>query len=49
MSWHTTVWLWLAHAAMGGTLVLLAGCLAVRLSRQPVRRLRLIEIGRAHV
>jgi beta-lactamase regulating signal transducer with metallopeptidase domain len=44
VSWHTTVWHWLAHAALGGTLVLLAGCLAVRLSRQPARRLRLIEL-----
>src|SRR5437588_4434628 len=44
MSWHTAVWHWLAQAALGGSLVLLAGCLAVRLSRQPVRRLRLIEL-----
>ena len=44
MSWYTAVWHWLAQAALGGTLILLAGCLAVRLVRQPVRRLRLIEL-----
>jgi beta-lactamase regulating signal transducer with metallopeptidase domain len=44
MAWHTAAWYWLAHAALGGFLLLGAGGLAVRLCRQPVRRLRLIEL-----
>jgi beta-lactamase regulating signal transducer with metallopeptidase domain len=44
MTWHLWVCSWLAHAALGSLLLLTAGCLAVSLCRQPVRRLRLIEL-----
>jgi beta-lactamase regulating signal transducer with metallopeptidase domain/protocatechuate 3,4-dioxygenase beta subunit len=44
MIWHIPVWTWLAHAAVGTLLVLAAGCLGAALSRQPVRKLRLIEL-----
>jgi protocatechuate 3,4-dioxygenase beta subunit len=44
MAWQITFLSWLAHAALGGFLVLAAGCLAVRLCREPVRRLRLAEL-----
>jgi beta-lactamase regulating signal transducer with metallopeptidase domain len=44
MTWYISFCYWLAHAALGGFVFLGAGCLAVRLCRQPVRRLRLIEL-----
>jgi hypothetical protein len=44
MAWHVPVFHWLVNAAMGGLLFLAAACLAVRCCRQPVRRLRLIEL-----
>ncbi len=44
MSWHVALWYWLAHAALGGSVVLAVGALALRLSRQPVRRVRIIEL-----
>ena len=44
MGWHIAVLPWLAHAVIGGSVFLLAGAVAVRLSRQPIRRIRLIEI-----
>jgi len=44
MAWHVGLWYWLAHAALGGSLILALGCLAVRAVRQPVRRLRLAEL-----
>ncbi len=44
MTWHLAVCTWLAHAAVGGSAVLLVGCLALRAFRQPARRLRLIEL-----
>jgi beta-lactamase regulating signal transducer with metallopeptidase domain/protocatechuate 3,4-dioxygenase beta subunit len=44
MAWHILFWNWLAHAAVGGFLVLCGGCLAAWLCRQPVRRLRMIEL-----
>jgi beta-lactamase regulating signal transducer with metallopeptidase domain/protocatechuate 3,4-dioxygenase beta subunit len=44
MTWHIESWLWLANAAVGGFLVLGLGCLAARFCRQPVRRLRLLEL-----
>jgi protocatechuate 3,4-dioxygenase beta subunit len=44
MTWHLPLLAWLAHAALGGLLVLAAGCLAVRCCRQPAVRLRLIEL-----
>ena len=43
MAWQISFLYWLAHAALGAFLLLAAGCLAVRLCRQPVRRLRLAE------
>jgi len=44
MTWHLAASTWLAHAALGGSAVLLVGCLALRLCKQPVRRLRVIEL-----
>jgi beta-lactamase regulating signal transducer with metallopeptidase domain/protocatechuate 3,4-dioxygenase beta subunit len=44
MAWHVPFWNWLAHAAAGALVVLAVGCLAAILCRQPVRRLRLIEL-----
>jgi beta-lactamase regulating signal transducer with metallopeptidase domain len=44
MSWHIPVWLWLVHTALGGSLVLLVGCLALRFAKQPVFRLRIAEL-----
>src|SRR5690348_6997571 len=44
MAWQTGFLHWLAHAALGAFLLLAAGCLAVRLCRQPVLRLRLAEL-----
>ena len=44
MAWHIGIWHWLAQAALGSALVLACGCLAARLARQPVRRLRLLEL-----
>jgi beta-lactamase regulating signal transducer with metallopeptidase domain len=44
MAWQTGFLDWLAHAALGSFLLLAVGCLAVRLCRQPVRRLRLAEL-----
>jgi beta-lactamase regulating signal transducer with metallopeptidase domain/protocatechuate 3,4-dioxygenase beta subunit len=44
MSWYIPVWTWLAHAAVGTLLVLTVGCLGAALSRQPIRKLRLIEL-----
>ena len=42
MVWHILFWRWLAHAAVGGLIVLGTGSLAARLCRQPVRRARLV-------
>jgi beta-lactamase regulating signal transducer with metallopeptidase domain/protocatechuate 3,4-dioxygenase beta subunit len=44
MAWHLGVSNWLAHAAVGGTLILGVGFVAVLLCRQPIRRIRLIEL-----
>ena len=44
MSWHIPVWLWLVHTALGGSVVLLLGCLAVRFIRLPALRLRVAEL-----
>jgi BlaR1 peptidase M56 len=44
MSWHTPFWHWLAQATLAGSLILVAGCLAVRLCRQPARKIRLAEL-----
>ena len=41
MSWHMLAFQWLAQGAAGGLLVLLAGSLAAKVCRQPVRRARL--------
>jgi beta-lactamase regulating signal transducer with metallopeptidase domain len=35
---------WLIHAGIGGSVFFAVGCLAVRFCRQPVRRIRLIEL-----
>jgi beta-lactamase regulating signal transducer with metallopeptidase domain/protocatechuate 3,4-dioxygenase beta subunit len=42
MAWY--LWNWLAHAALAGFVVLSGGCLAAWLYREPVRRLRLLEL-----
>jgi beta-lactamase regulating signal transducer with metallopeptidase domain len=44
MSWTAWVVNGLAHSAVGGTLFLAVGILAVRWCRQPIRRIRLIEL-----
>ena len=44
MAWQISFLYWLAHAALSAFLLLGAGCLAVRLCRQPVRRLRWAEL-----
>ncbi|MHB1425182.1 MAG: M56 family metallopeptidase [Gemmataceae bacterium] len=44
MAWQISFLSWLAHAAVSAFLLLAAGCLAVRLCRQPVRRQRLAEL-----
>ncbi|HEY7157844.1 MAG TPA: M56 family metallopeptidase, partial [Gemmataceae bacterium] len=44
MVWHINFLHWLAHAALSAFLLLAVGCLAVRLCRQAVRRLRLAEL-----
>jgi beta-lactamase regulating signal transducer with metallopeptidase domain/5-hydroxyisourate hydrolase-like protein (transthyretin family) len=44
MTWQIDFFSWLVHAALSAFLLLAAGCLAVRLCRQPVRRLRLAEL-----
>jgi beta-lactamase regulating signal transducer with metallopeptidase domain len=44
MTWHLAFCTWLAHAALASLVLLCAGCLAVCLCRQPVRRLYLIEL-----
>src|SRR4051794_37157684 len=44
MAWHTPLWYWLTHAALGSLVLLALGGLAVRLCREPARRIRLIEL-----
>jgi protocatechuate 3,4-dioxygenase beta subunit len=44
MTWQITALNWLVYAALSGSLFLAAGCLAVHWCRQPVRRIRLIEL-----
>src|SRR6516162_3463417 len=44
MAWHAPWMIWLAQSAFVGLVLLAAGCLGVLLCRQPVRRLRLMEI-----
>ena len=44
MSWHTLFCNWLAHAVLAGSVILVVGCLVVRLCRQPARKLRLAEL-----
>src|SRR5262245_6534827 len=44
MTWHTPVWHWLTHAALGSLILLAVGGLAVRLCREPARKIRLIEL-----
>src|SRR5262245_17311219 len=45
MGWLPGALNWLIHAALGSFLFLAAGSLAVLLCRQPVRRVRLIELS----
>src|SRR5262245_5257766 len=45
MAWHLVALNVLIHTAVGGSLFLLAAALVVRWCRQPVRRLRLIELA----
>ncbi len=47
MAWHLVALSWLLHTALGGSMLLLTGALAVRYCRQPVRRIRLIELALA--
>jgi hypothetical protein len=44
MTWYVEFWRWLIHAAAGGLVFLAIGCLAIKLCREPVRRLRLAEL-----
>lgn len=44
MTWHLSFLYWLIHSALSTLLLLAAGCLAVQLCRQPVRRLRVVEL-----
>jgi beta-lactamase regulating signal transducer with metallopeptidase domain len=44
MAWLTPIWYWLIGAALGSFLILGAGCLTAHLCRQPIRRLRLLEL-----
>jgi hypothetical protein len=44
MVFHLGILHWLVQAACGGSVILLVGCLAHRLCRQPAQRLRLIEL-----
>ena len=44
MSWYVPAYDWLVHAALVSLLILAAGSLAVLGCRQPVRRIRLIEL-----
>jgi purine nucleoside permease len=42
MAGYDFAWRWLAHAAVGGLIVLALGSLAAKLCRQPVRRARVV-------
>jgi beta-lactamase regulating signal transducer with metallopeptidase domain len=42
MDEYVLAWRWLAHAAVGGLIVLVLGSLAAQLCRQPVRRARIV-------
>ena len=44
MDGYVLAWRWLAHAAVGGLIVLALGSLAARLCRQPVRRARVVVL-----
>jgi len=44
MDGYVLAWRWLAHAAVGGLIVLALGSLAAQLCRQPVRRARLVVL-----
>src|SRR4051794_33625429 len=44
MDWYVFAWRWLAHAAVGGSVVLGLGSLAAWLCRQPVRRARVVVL-----
>jgi hypothetical protein len=44
MAVYDFAWRWLAHAAVGGLIVLALGSLAARLCNQPVRRARIVVL-----
>jgi beta-lactamase regulating signal transducer with metallopeptidase domain len=44
MNGYLIAWRWLAHAAVGGFIVLALGSFAVKLCRQPVRRSRVVVL-----
>ena len=44
MAGYDFAWRWLAHAAVGGLIVLALGSLAARLCSQPVRRARVVVL-----
>jgi beta-lactamase regulating signal transducer with metallopeptidase domain len=44
MDGYLIAWRWLAHAAVGGLIVLALGSLAAKLCRQPVRRARIVVL-----
>ena len=44
MDGYVLAWRWLAHAAVGGLIVLALGSLAAQLCRQPVRRARVVVL-----
>jgi beta-lactamase regulating signal transducer with metallopeptidase domain/uncharacterized GH25 family protein len=44
MDGYDLAWRWLAHAAVGGLIVLTVGSLAAKLCRQPVQRARLVVL-----
>ncbi len=44
MFWRIDLVYWLAHSVLAGFVILAVGCAAMRLCREPVRRLRLAEL-----
>ena len=44
MAWTTLVWRWWVEAALGGTVVLALGSIAVKACRQPVQRARIVVL-----
>ena len=42
---HSVIWNWLAYSAISGFVLLALATLAVVIHKQPVRRIRLIQLG----